>query len=125
MYDKSQFNGQGDRAPEDTWAEVNRPGDEAIEVVVFEGWSVGFRALSDDELEWKWAEAREWENDGVAETQLAKHTLHDLKFVNQALRGYDVLTECVRMFLFSGAPFRSALDAFVHMWVSVLYPHCN
>ncbi|OCK86023.1 putative Uridine/cytidine kinase [Lepidopterella palustris CBS 459.81] len=101
VYDKSQFNGQGDRAPEDTWAEVNRPGDEAIEVVVFEGWSVGFRALSDDELEWKWAEAREWENDGVAETQLAKHTLHDLKFVNQALRGYDVLTD--------------ALDAFVHI----------
>lgn len=60
---------------------------------MFEGWSVGFRALNNDELEWKWAEAREWENDGTAETQLAKHRLQDLVFVNKALRGYDVLTE--------------------------------
>ena len=54
---------------------------------------MAFRALDNDELEWKWAEAREWENDGVAETQLAKCRLQDLMFVNEALRGYDVLTE--------------------------------
>ncbi|OCL10456.1 P-loop containing nucleoside triphosphate hydrolase protein [Glonium stellatum] len=92
-YDKSQFNGQGDRTDDATWKTVNKPGEKSIEVVVFEGWCVGFRSLSNDELEWKWAEAREWENDGVAETQLAKHRLQDLIFVNEALKGYDVLTD--------------------------------
>lgn len=101
VYDKSQFNGQGDRTDEASWETVNKPGEKPIEVVVFEGWSVGFRALNNDELEWKWAEAREWENDGVAETQLAKCRLQDLMFVNEALRGYDVLTY--------------SLDAFVHI----------
>jgi len=93
VYDKSQFNGQGDRTDEASWQTVNRPGEKPIEVVVFEGWNVGFRALNNDELEWKWAETREWENDGDAETQLAKHRLQDLMFVNEALKGYDVLTE--------------------------------
>ncbi|KAH6639730.1 D-glycerate 3-kinase-like protein [Boeremia exigua] len=40
-FDKSQFNGEGDRAPESEWHSVSRKPD----VVVFEGWCVGFQPL--------------------------------------------------------------------------------
>lgn len=52
QYDKSQFGGEGDRVPEDAWETVNdaRP----VQVVIFEGWCVGFRSLSAAEVEEKW-----------------------------------------------------------------------
>ncbi|KAF2180496.1 hypothetical protein K469DRAFT_729757 [Zopfia rhizophila CBS 207.26] len=76
----------GDRAHESE--EVNKPGEPTIDVVVFEGWCVGFRPLSDAEVEKKWTEARE---EKLWETQLAKHRLRDLLFVNDALEGYSSL----------------------------------
>jgi pantothenate kinase-related protein Tda10 len=92
MYDKSQFNGQGDRAPEERWEWVNRTGEEGIEVVVFEGWSLGFRRLG-DEVEKKWREAKERREIGKEGGELWKHRLEDLVWVDDALRGYDLFTE--------------------------------
>ncbi|TKY48126.1 D-glycerate 3-kinase [Spatholobus suberectus] len=43
-YDKSAFNGRGDRADPSTWPEVEGP----LEVVLFEGWMLGFRPLPVD-----------------------------------------------------------------------------
>lgn len=40
-FDKSKYNGEGDRAPESEWPSISRKPD----VVVFEGWCVGFRPL--------------------------------------------------------------------------------
>ncbi|KAF2833589.1 P-loop containing nucleoside triphosphate hydrolase protein [Ophiobolus disseminans] len=40
-FDKSQFNGEGDRAPKSSWPVITRKPD----VVVFEGWCVGFQPL--------------------------------------------------------------------------------
>lgn len=90
VYDKSLFNGQGDRADESTWEEVNRPGEASIDVVVFEGWCVGFRALRDEDVERKWRDAKEGR---LGESQLAQHRLTDLLFINEALKGYDLLTK--------------------------------
>lgn len=45
-FDKSQFNGEGDRVPEAEWRTVNGP----IDVVLFEGWCVGFCPKSEDEI---------------------------------------------------------------------------
>ena len=90
IYDKSRFEGQGDRTDESTWVEVNRPGEPSIDVVVFEGWCVGFRALEEGEVERKWRAAKDGR---LGETQLAKHRLGDLLFVNEALKGYDLLTK--------------------------------
>jgi D-glycerate 3-kinase len=42
-YDKSQQDGQGDRAPQQTWP-VKRG---AVDVVLFEGWMLGFPPFSD------------------------------------------------------------------------------
>lgn len=38
-YDKSAFEGKGDRAPEATWPRVSGP----VQLVLFEGWMLGFR----------------------------------------------------------------------------------
>ncbi|XP_072069244.1 D-glycerate 3-kinase, chloroplastic-like [Arachis hypogaea] len=40
-YDKSAFNGRGDRADPSTWPEVEGP----LTVVLFEGWMLGFKPL--------------------------------------------------------------------------------
>jgi len=89
-YDKSRFEGQGDRSERSTWLEVNKPGEPTVDVVVFEGWCVGFRPLKEDEVERLWKDAKEG---GLGETQLSKHRLSDLLFINEALKGYDLLTK--------------------------------
>ncbi|PVH86041.1 D-glycerate 3-kinase [Cadophora sp. DSE1049] len=91
-YDKSLFSGQGDRVDSSKWKVVNKPGEEKIQVVIFEGWCVGFRALSDDEVRAK--------QKGESRT-LSKHRIEDLLFVNERLREYEVVNE--------------TFDAFIHV----------
>ncbi|KAE9363095.1 P-loop containing nucleoside triphosphate hydrolase protein [Stipitochalara longipes BDJ] len=91
-YDKSAYNGQGDRVSSEKWKTVNTPEQEKIRVVIFEGWCVGFRSLTPKEVEEKQA--------GESVT-LARHRLEDLLFVNEKLREYEVLNE--------------AFDAFIHI----------
>ena len=58
VYDKSRFAGQGDRAEEGEWEEVNGDqGEGKVQVVIFEGWCVGFKALTEEAVEKKWREA--------------------------------------------------------------------
>lgn len=45
-FDKSQFNGEGDRVRESDWRTVDGP----IDVVLFEGWCVGFCPKSEEEI---------------------------------------------------------------------------
>jgi len=92
VYDKSAFNGQGDRVPASEWRSVNGPGEEKVKVVIFEGWCVGFRALAPEEVE---AKRRE------ESVTLKRHRLEDLLFVNEKLGDYEVLNE--------------AFDAFIHI----------
>lgn len=92
-YDKSAFDGQGDRNPQKEWKTVNRDGEDQIEVVIFEGWCVGFRALEPTDLLEKWEHAlKEKEKDGYR-GRLGLNQLEDLEFINEALRKYDSLTE--------------------------------
>lgn len=89
-YDKAAFSGRGDRRPESEWLVANAPGEPRVEVVILEGWCVGFRALPPAELEAKWR--------GESLT-LRHHTLENLSFVNDALRGYDALTDLFGAFV--------------------------
>jgi len=82
-YDKSAFNGRGDRIHELQWKTVEPPYD----LVIFEGWCVGFRALPDEEVEKRWRKSRDKE-----EGALGKHALEHLLFINSKLRDYDQLT---------------------------------
>ncbi|KAM0281803.1 hypothetical protein ACHAQH_003385 [Verticillium albo-atrum] len=96
-YDKAAFDGKGDRAPKDTWIGVNgadtgsdgRPAPR-IDVIIFEGWCVGFRPLSDDEVEARWR---------APSRTLAKHKLEHLLFVNDKLREYDDITNLLDVFV--------------------------
>ena len=54
VYNKAAFNGQGDRYPESEWIPVNQDLANPVRVVLFEGWSVGFRALSPQQLKEKY-----------------------------------------------------------------------
>jgi D-glycerate 3-kinase len=47
VYDKSAYEGRGDRAPREAWRRVVGP----IDVLVFEGWMLGFRPVSDRQIE--------------------------------------------------------------------------
>ncbi|KFY30598.1 hypothetical protein V494_08097 [Pseudogymnoascus sp. VKM F-4513 (FW-928)] len=93
-YDKSAFNGQGDRTSNPLL--VNEPSKPKLQVIILEGWSVGFRAIPDAEV----ASKREASRSNPDST-LWKNRLEDLLFVNDKLREYDVMTDM--------------LDAFIHL----------
>lgn len=100
-YDKSAHSGQGDRVAKEQWAEVNRDRRQKTEVVIFEGWCVGFRALPRETLVRQWEGAvREREKGGYV-GRLGWNRLEDVDFVNEALRNYDQLTD--------------QLDALIHL----------
>jgi D-glycerate 3-kinase len=94
QYDKSAYSGLGDRVPPSRWDQVNGPGQPKIQVVVFEGWCVGFRALPAEEIE----RMREASKVSASAT-LWKHRLEDLLFVNEKLAGYDLMTDMFDAFI--------------------------
>ncbi|KAL1301993.1 hypothetical protein AAFC00_002447 [Neodothiora populina] len=99
-YDKSAFNGQGDRVDASEWELVN-DSDKTVEIVLFEGWCVGFRALSDKVLEQKWNQAREAAQQPGYQGRLGKLFFDSVKFINDELKEYDAMTD--------------RLDAFIHI----------
>lgn len=94
QYDKSAFSGRGDRVESSKWEVVNRD-DQKVKVVIFEGWCVGFRAWDDETLRRKWEAAVNQRESGQYTGRLGCVRLEDVKAVNDALRGYDILTELV------------------------------
>ncbi|CRG91246.1 putative kinase mug58 [Talaromyces islandicus] len=94
QYDKSAFSGQGDRVPQSQWEVCNKDEDEKIKVVIFEGWCVGFRPLDDGELKRKWENAVQQREKGDSyDGRLGYVKLQDVQAINDALRGYDKLTD--------------------------------
>ncbi|MEQ1877345.1 MAG: hypothetical protein ABL958_11935 [Bdellovibrionia bacterium] len=71
-YDKSAFEGRGDRAPEDTWTEIKK----APDFVFLEGWFTGFMALG------------------------PSHPKPDLVQVDARLIGYEELWSFFDLFIF-------------------------
>ncbi|KAI1470655.1 P-loop containing nucleoside triphosphate hydrolase protein [Daldinia caldariorum] len=90
QYDKSAYSGQGDRVPESQWKTVNGPDQPKIQVVIFEGWCVGFRYLSPVEMSLKW---------NSPTRTLHQHRLDHLNFVNERLRDYDTITDTFNAFI--------------------------
>lgn len=83
-YDKSQFAGAGDRAPENTWTKINDP----LDIIILEGWCVAFAALPEDQLKSKWEHARDLGSAGKGTGILGKLKLSDVQLVNDALFEY-------------------------------------
>lgn len=55
-FDKSLNKGQGDRIPQNQWRCV--PPEQKIDVIIFEGWCIGFQPLMADDLQNCWEQAR-------------------------------------------------------------------
>lgn len=93
-YDKSRFQGQGDRTDPSKWRKVNGAGQRKVDVVLFEGWCVGFTALTDEEVKEKYLASVEAHRKGSeVTTTLWQHSLEHLLFVNDKLRGYRIMTD--------------------------------
>jgi D-glycerate 3-kinase len=86
-FDKSLFGGEGDRLPMDgNGTVVEQP--PAVDVVVFEGWCVGFHPISEEELlaRWNGVWKREKVKLGLGKNQTGR--LEDVKAINEKLQGY-------------------------------------
>jgi D-glycerate 3-kinase len=94
QYDKSAFAGQGDRLPESAWPAVNQAGQRPVQLVILEGWAVGFRALGAVAVEGKRRQSLPNQ-----ESTLWKNRLEDLVFVDDQLKGYDVITDRFDVFI--------------------------
>ncbi|KAJ1985174.1 hypothetical protein H4R33_004138 [Dimargaris cristalligena] len=83
-YDKAQHGGRGDRCPSDQWMQVNGP----VDVVLFEGWMLGFRPLSTQQL----TDIHQAAQRGSALSEyrhVGKYTLGQLLTINGYLAGIE------------------------------------
>lgn len=90
QYDKGAFDGWGDRLPEDKWIAVNHEGQPKVQVVLLEGWCVGFRSVGHQEVETKWK---------APSRTLGLHKLEDLLFINDQLKEYNAVTDLFDAFI--------------------------
>lgn len=86
-FDKSLFDGEGDRLPMDgTGTIISQP--PPPDVVIFEGWFVGFHPIPEEELQLRWngtwKEERQKLN--LEETEMGR--LNDIQAVNDKLKDY-------------------------------------
>ncbi|WYZ33922.1 hypothetical protein EsH8_I_000198 [Colletotrichum jinshuiense] len=107
-FDKSLFGGEGGRVPISQWDSV--PRNPPLDVLIFEGWCLGFQPLSPEVVKEKWENAKRLsesnnpEDSQLSTTTLARHSLDHLLLINENLQRY-----CEA---FMG-PWR--LDAFLHL----------
>lgn len=93
-YDKSAHSGAGDRAPREEWGRAKAP----LDVLLFEGWCVGFCPVSAEEVGQRWeaeierkrvASSREGlEGKDSASFRLSDYRKEDILQVNEKLRAY-------------------------------------
>lgn len=80
FYDKSLYQGMGDRTAVTTWTQINPP----VDIVIFEGWCVGFRALPEAKVLTK-------QQESFSCSTLRNHRLQDLLTMNKELQAYHAL----------------------------------
>ncbi|KAF5008553.1 hypothetical protein FDECE_5179 [Fusarium decemcellulare] len=92
-YDKSLHGGQGGRVPVEKWEEV--PLDQGLDVLIFEGWCLGFQPLTNEGVTKKWeqvkasaATATQKSDDWSLVNTLASHDLSHLLLINKNLQRY-------------------------------------
>ncbi|KAI5460943.1 D-glycerate 3-kinase [Mariannaea sp. PMI_226] len=90
QYDKAAFSGQGDRITSSRWEVVNDADHPKVQVILLEGWCVGFRPLSRKDLHEKWSNPSR---------TLKLHKLEHLEYVNSQLEEYEVITNLLNSFI--------------------------
>ncbi|KAF7956821.1 hypothetical protein EAE96_004147 [Botrytis aclada] len=107
-YDKSLHSGLGDRSP--TPRIVNDPSQKQspIQIILFEGWCVGFRSLPPPSITLLHKNSFSLSSP----TTLRDHPLSSLLFINRKLKDYDILTDTFDVFIHI-----DALDTqYVYAW---------
>jgi D-glycerate 3-kinase len=100
-YDKSMFNGHGDRVPSSQWTSAEPP----VDIILFEGWCVGFQAISPENV----AEKR---SASTHPGTLSQHPLEHLQYVNEKLEEYSQIWD-----RFDALVWLNARDiSFVYAW---------
>lgn len=94
QFNKAAYKGFGDRIPESEWLEVNTDHANPIRVVLFEGWCVGFRPLSDESVRAKHKDAVDAANNPASNYhgRLGHNSVENVMTINNALREYDQVT---------------------------------
>ncbi|KKO99222.1 hypothetical protein THAR02_08676 [Trichoderma harzianum] len=94
QYDKALFSGQGDRLPPSTWIPINQeqqqPPQTPFQVVILEGWCIGFRPISPEAVAAKHS---------APSRTLHQHKLEHLLAINEKLGEYDDVTRLFDAFL--------------------------
>jgi len=89
-FDKSLFDGEGDRIPMDgTGTIVTQP--PRVDIVIFEGWCVGFQPLSEHEIRLRWDGIWKEERQKLKLGENEIGRLTDLESVNESLKEYLTL----------------------------------
>jgi D-glycerate 3-kinase len=76
-YDKSKFNGHGDRIPSSQWTSAEPP----FDIILFEGWCVGFQSITRETVAAK-------RSASTHPGTLSRHALEHLQYVNEQLERY-------------------------------------
>ncbi|CAG8521243.1 37032_t:CDS:2, partial [Racocetra persica] len=86
FYDKSLNDGRGDRAEVDKWVKVSPP----FEIILVEGWSLGFKHLSKSQLEKFYFSSKSIATEHESSSlKLVSHTLSHLSSINENLQNYE------------------------------------
>lgn len=93
VFDKSLFSGQGDRSA------LVVPVPERVDVVIFEGWMMGFGPLASGEIEKRWSDPAFADRLDYDLPFLKQHSVEDLEFVNQELAKYEALWKGIGCFV--------------------------
>lgn len=93
VFDKSLFSGQGDRSA------LVVPVPERVDVVIFEGWMLGFGPLDAGEIALRWRDPAFADRLDYAQPFLTQHTVEDLDFVNHELAKYKSLWKGIDCFV--------------------------
>lgn len=114
QYNKAAFRGQGDRMPTCDWQDINTDPQHPLRIVLFEGWCVGFRPLSEDRLGDLHAAAASAARGGSGEYRgrLGHNTLKCVTTINEYLTQYDQVTDMFDGFVHIDA----AEPLFVYEW---------
>ncbi|KAF9565602.1 P-loop containing nucleoside triphosphate hydrolase protein [Agrocybe pediades] len=116
-FDKSLFAGRGDRLPMDgSGVIITQP--PRLDVVIFEGWCVGFQPITEDELAERWNGIWKSEREklGLGENQMGRKA--DIQAINDALRDYLRLWDFFDIFVQPVPPSSPELSqyAVVYKW---------
>ncbi|KAJ3784896.1 P-loop containing nucleoside triphosphate hydrolase protein [Lentinula aff. detonsa] len=84
-FDKSLFNGEGDRLPLDGTGTIVHP---PVDVFIMEGWFIGFHPVNSQELETKWEGIWAEERRLLDLDETVVGSKEDIIAVNEALKGY-------------------------------------